>query len=58
MGSMHVDGVKVDQINNVVMERVEIVEIVEDNAVIMGGSLHESSIIILWDKGGGGSQCI
>ena len=55
MGSMHVDGVKVDQINNVVMEGVEIVE---DNVVLMGGSLHESSIIFKWDQGGGGSQCI
>ena len=49
------DGVKVDQINNAVME---VVDIVEDNAVIMGGSLHESSIIIEWDQGGRGSQCI
>ena len=41
------DGVKVDQINNAVME---IVEIVEENVVIMGGSLHEISIIIEWDQ--------
>ena len=43
---------QVDQINNVV------IEIVEDSAVIMGGSLHESSIIIEWGQGGGGSQRI
>ena len=43
MGSMHMDGVKVDQINNAVMEEVEMVE---ENAFIMGRSIHESSIII------------
>lgn len=55
MGSMHEDGVKVDQINSAVMEGLEIVE---ENTVIMGGSLHESSIIIEWDQEGRGSQCI
>ena len=52
---MHVDGVKVDQINNTIME---VVEIVEDIAVIMGGSIHECSIIIEWGQGGGGSKII
>ena len=49
------DGVKIDQLNNAIME---VVETVEDNAVIMGGSLHESSIIIDWGQGGGGSKII
>ena len=55
MGSMHVDGIKIDQINSVVMEGVEIVE---DSAVMMEECMHGSSIIIEWDQGGGGSQFI
>ena len=38
-------GVKIDQINSAVME------LVEENTVIMGGSLHESSTIIEWGQG-------
>ena len=49
------DGVKVDQIDNTVME---LVEIVGDNTIIMGVSLHESSIIIEWGQGGRSSQII
>ena len=45
MGSMNVDGVKVDQINNAVMEGVEIVE---DDAVMMEECMHESSIFNEW----------
>ena len=45
----------INQINYVVME---VVEIVEDNTVIMGGSLHESNIIIEWGQEGGGSKII
>ena len=44
-----------DQINNAVME---VVETMEDNTVIMEGSLHESSTIIEWGQGGEGSQSI
>ena len=41
MGSMHVDGVKVDQINNAAMERVEMVE---DNGVMVEECMHGSRI--------------
>ena len=48
MGSMHVDGVKVDQINNTAMERVEIVE---DNTIMMEECMHGSNIFNEWDQG-------
>ena len=48
MGSRHVDGIKVDQINNVVVEGVEIME---DIAVMMEECMHESSIFNEWDQG-------
>ena len=48
MGSMHVDGVKVDQINNDVMEEVEIVK---DSAVMVEECMHGSSIFNEWDQG-------
>ena len=41
MGSMHVDGVKVDQIKNTTMERVEIVEV---NVVMVEEFMHGGSI--------------
>ena len=41
MGSMHVDGVKVDQINSVVMGGVERVE---DNTVMIDKCMHGSII--------------
>ena len=48
MGSMHVDGVKVDQINNDVMEGVVIVE---DSTIMMEECMHGSSIFNEWDQG-------
>ena len=46
---------QVDQIDITI---VEIVEIVEENAVIMGGRLRESNIIIERGQGGGVSAII
>ena len=48
MRSMHVDGVKVYQINIVAMERVEIME---DNIVMVEKCMHGSSIFNEWDQG-------